>query len=573
MPNGGNQPQSGRRSGRAPALPPPGRKRQKSLAFTINGLPSHAIRSLMVPSSRHRPPQHAPVPLICLHQFQPLQSSRSRQFFAILVRESRRFRKGSRQASRKDSDGTLGQEETWLEGPAQTPSGRYGCDPQQRQRAKRDRQRKEGGKRENVGGETRTVPTRRVRADSSDSRREPAEEGGRKRKTGGEDGEGQGTIPQRKPRSTGFLRLDADATIRETYSRPSPRLISKKSKTTSGTWTELLDNIESSGGNPHLPGSSGNRYSEMRLDPDRFQRFCRGSRGTTLAITNATRAITNRVTWLQPGNLQRKQFVSSSVAVVGSSQAYETPSSNGFHNFQPNVHQSIIKYDKAVRQLIGSRRDILLDEGSSTPDNSKSNGRPRNKAKKSVSDSTEETATDAREASMLKAVAKRGMGQTITRRSGFLEGSRGLHGMGNEEEIGEGNDESDGGIRLEGPSVKRPNLPRFIEGFGFRDDVTPQGSRTAEYTIHDETTSATSTGRVRRASMVDHSKSNPHLFRVQTPINIDRFETILETHPNKPFVKSVLVGLREGFWPWATTHPRHEVPDYLGLVMGPASIG
>ncbi|KAG1734357.1 hypothetical protein EDD22DRAFT_787933, partial [Suillus occidentalis] len=48
---------------------------------------------------------------------------------------------------------------------------------------------------------------------------------------------------------------------------------------------------------------------------------------------------------------------------------------------------------------------------------------------------------------------------------------------------------------------------------------------------------------------------NPHLFRVSTPINVDRFETLLTlaNHPNPQFVQLVCQGLREGFWPWADT--------------------
>ena len=46
----------------------------------------------------------------------------------------------------------------------------------------------------------------------------------------------------------------------------------------------------------------------------------------------------------------------------------------------------------------------------------------------------------------------------------------------------------------------------------------------------------------------------PHLFEVSTPINSDRLETLLEHHPNLPFVKSVLDGLWKGVWPWADTH-------------------
>ncbi|KIK36363.1 hypothetical protein CY34DRAFT_94562, partial [Suillus luteus UH-Slu-Lm8-n1] len=54
---------------------------------------------------------------------------------------------------------------------------------------------------------------------------------------------------------------------------------------------------------------------------------------------------------------------------------------------------------------------------------------------------------------------------------------------------------------------------------------------------------------------VDTINKRPDLFHVSTPINVDRFETILTLahHPNPSFVRSVCQGLREGFWPWANT--------------------
>ena len=38
--------------------------------------------------------------------------------------------------------------------------------------------------------------------------------------------------------------------------------------------------------------------------------------------------------------------------------------------------------------------------------------------------------------------------------------------------------------------------------------------------------------------------------RIETPFNVDRFETMLYDHPNQPFVKSVMNSLRYGFWPF-----------------------
>ena len=45
-------------------------------------------------------------------------------------------------------------------------------------------------------------------------------------------------------------------------------------------------------------------------------------------------------------------------------------------------------------------------------------------------------------------------------------------------------------------------------------------------------------------------KSLTGFVRVDTPFNVDRFEAVLHDHPNQPFVKSVVRGLREGFWPF-----------------------
>ena len=58
-------------------------------------------------------------------------------------------------------------------------------------------------------------------------------------------------------------------------------------------------------------------------------------------------------------------------------------------------------------------------------------------------------------------------------------------------------------------------------------------------------------------SLVNHTLLNhAHLFSVSTPIHVNKLEENLVTHPNQDFVRSVLTGLREGFWPWAcTTNP------------------
>jgi hypothetical protein len=42
-------------------------------------------------------------------------------------------------------------------------------------------------------------------------------------------------------------------------------------------------------------------------------------------------------------------------------------------------------------------------------------------------------------------------------------------------------------------------------------------------------------------------QENQHLFSIVTPINTERFASLLTNHPNQPFVSSVLTGLQEGF--------------------------
>lgn len=48
-----------------------------------------------------------------------------------------------------------------------------------------------------------------------------------------------------------------------------------------------------------------------------------------------------------------------------------------------------------------------------------------------------------------------------------------------------------------------------------------------------------------RATIDNH----PDLFRVVSPINVERFSTLLTHHPNRPLVNSVIMGLTHGFWP------------------------
>jgi hypothetical protein len=52
--------------------------------------------------------------------------------------------------------------------------------------------------------------------------------------------------------------------------------------------------------------------------------------------------------------------------------------------------------------------------------------------------------------------------------------------------------------------------------------------------------------------------------KVDTPFDVDRFEKLLASHPNRPFVKSVIKGLREGFWPLDEGDWKLEAEEIIG---------
>lgn len=53
-------------------------------------------------------------------------------------------------------------------------------------------------------------------------------------------------------------------------------------------------------------------------------------------------------------------------------------------------------------------------------------------------------------------------------------------------------------------------------------------------------------------TVLDTIRKNPHLFNITTPINVNRFQTLLSSHPNQDFVESVCTGFWQGFWPRAS---------------------
>src|SRR6202522_4109674 len=99
-----------------------------------------------------------------------------------------------------------------------------------------------------------------------------------------------------------------------------------------------------------------------------------------------------------------------------------------------------------------------------------------------------------------------------------------------------------------------PKRPKYLERSVWTDvDVSPSYSPTAWGTLSDDPLPRPPPEEFANVGAVTTIHENPHLFRLITPINVDRLEKLLESHPNVPFVKSVCISFREGFWPWANT--------------------
>ena len=64
---------------------------------------------------------------------------------------------------------------------------------------------------------------------------------------------------------------------------------------------------------------------------------------------------------------------------------------------------------------------------------------------------------------------------------------------------------------------------------------------------------------------------NPELFDVVTPIKADVLREHLKDHPNQPYVKTVIRGLKKGFWPWADTTDLPTTHDGSGQRSPPTS--
>lgn len=111
------------------------------------------------------------------------------------------------------------------------------------------------------------------------------------------------------------------------------------------------------------------------------------------------------------------------------------------------------------------------------------------------------------------------------------------------------------GVVSLGPSKKR-NLdveletPRFRRGFVWSSSSPSNTiSPSALYTETAPPLPSPPQSLLDNLTLAKSITSLGDAIKVDTPFDVDKFELLLTDHPNRPFVDSVMKGLREGFWP------------------------
>lgn len=92
--------------------------------------------------------------------------------------------------------------------------------------------------------------------------------------------------------------------------------------------------------------------------------------------------------------------------------------------------------------------------------------------------------------------------------------------------------------------------PRYLRGFAWRWDEERLEMPAAHRSLYARPLPRPPATVLAASHFSQAVVSAPHLFDIVTPIDLNEFERLLGTHPNRPFVDSVIVGLREGFWPF-----------------------
>jgi hypothetical protein len=94
--------------------------------------------------------------------------------------------------------------------------------------------------------------------------------------------------------------------------------------------------------------------------------------------------------------------------------------------------------------------------------------------------------------------------------------------------------------------------PRYLRYNLWTPEADPRVTA-ADWTISANTLPRPSSDEWQNASALRMVAQRPDLFQIISPIDVSALERLTVTHPNRPFVESVIEGIKDGFWPWAST--------------------
>jgi len=128
---------------------------------------------------------------------------------------------------------------------------------------------------------------------------------------------------------------------------------------------------------------------------------------------------------------------------------------------------------------------------------------------------------------------------------------------------------------VEAPTTVKPVVeqPQRIEFYGMRPKYLcyniwdPEGNiaiTTAKWTQTAKPLPRPPTVQLMQPTISETISKHSHLFKIVSPIKINRFKSLLDDHPNQALVKSVCDGLKYGFWPWADIW-KPDYPETLDL--------
>ncbi|GAW08474.1 protein [Lentinula edodes] len=184
---------------------------------------------------------------------------------------------------------------------------------------------------------------------------------------------------KRAKQDKNLFNWTADAFVKQSILSPKHRRIIKEVENFRLNLGNAIESIEQSGVNPIFPKKLWksvlrDEYIELSevhalgatdyvpKAPQPASNKFAALKSSTFAKPASTKAITDQASWRRAWRATADAISFAFADRCNELSAYEEHVGRLSDDNLPSFHHNVINYDKAVRQLIGSRRDILFDE-------------------------------------------------------------------------------------------------------------------------------------------------------------------------------------------------------------------